>query len=148
MYELESMAQVTTEFANDLLGLYDNAFSMKIVTVLPKSGNKGLKEVFKIVIYKNGREVFAHNLSGGQKQVFDAVLRMGIVLTLGNTQNKKFMSSFWDEAASAIDSEYAIKYMEMHERALEVSNKHFTFIISHHEKTQGMIDQKIMVEDL
>jgi exonuclease SbcC len=148
VYELESLAQVTTEYANDLISLYDDSFSMKIVTVLPKSGNKGFKEVFKIMVFNNGKEVLAHNLSGGQKQIFDTVLRMSIVLTLDNTQSKKFMSSFWDESASAIDPENAIKYMEMHNRALEVSNKHFTFVISHHEKTQGMIDQKILVEEL
>lgn len=146
--ELESLSQITTEFANDLLTLYSDSFSIKIVTVLPKAGNKGFKDVFKIVVYKNGSEILAQNLSGGQKQVFDAVLRMAIVLTLGSTQSKKFQSSFWDEAASAIDSEYAIKYMEMHEKAMQISNKHFAFLISHHEKTQGMIDQKILVEEL
>lgn len=148
VYELESAAQITTEFANDLLSLYNDSFSLKIVTVLPKAGNKGLKDVFKIMAFKNGREVLAHNLSGGQKQVFDAALRMGVVLTLGSTQSKKFMSSFWDESASAIDGEYAINYIEMHERALKVSDKQFTFVISHHEKTQSMVDQKILVEDL
>lgn len=148
VYELESLAQVTTEFANNLLSLYDDSFSMKIVTVLPKAGNKGIKEVFKIMVFNNGKEVLAHNLSGGQKQIFDAVLRMSIVLTLDSTQNRRFMSSFWDEAASAIDGENAIKYIEMHEWALEKSNKHFTFIISHHEKTQNMIEQRISVESL
>ncbi len=148
VYELESLAQITTEYANDLIALYDDSFSMKIVTVLPKSGNKGFKDVFKIMVFNNGKEVLAYNLSGGQKQIFDTVLRMSVVLTLDNTQNKKFMSSFWDESASSIDPEQAIKYMEMHYRALEVSNKHFTFVISHHEKTQSMIDQRILVEEL
>jgi DNA repair exonuclease SbcCD ATPase subunit len=146
--ELESLSQITTDFANELIRLYSDSFSTKIVTVLPKSGNKGFKDVFKIVVYNNGKEILAQNLSGGQKQVFDAVLRMAIVLTLGTAQKRKFLSSFWDEAASAIDSEYAIKYMEMHEKALQLSDKHFTFLISHHEKTQGMIDQKILVENL
>jgi exonuclease SbcC len=148
VYELESLAQVTTEFANNLISLYDDSFSMKIVTTLPKSGNKGIKEVFKIMVFNNGKEILAYNLSGGQKQIFDTVLRMSIVLTLDSTQSKRFMSSFWDESASSIDPENAIKYMEMHYRALEMSNKHFTFIISHHEKTQSMIDQRILVEDL
>jgi exonuclease SbcC len=148
VYELESLAQVTTEFANNLISLYDDSFSMKIVTTLPKSGNKGIKEVFKIMVFNNGKEVLAYNLSGGEKQIFDTVLRMSIVLTLDSTQSKRFMSSFWDESASSIDPENAIKYMEMHYRALEMSDKHFTFIISHHEKTQSMIDQRILIEDL
>lgn len=148
VYELESLAQITTKFANNLISLYDDSFSMKIVTTLPKSGNKGIKEVFKIMMFNNGKEVLAYNLSGGEKQIFDTVLRMSIVLTLDSTQSKRFMSSFWDESASSIDPENAIKYMEMHYRALEMSNKHFTFVISHHEKTQSMIDQRILVEDL
>ncbi|MHA1952499.1 MAG: hypothetical protein ACW96U_00945 [Candidatus Heimdallarchaeaceae archaeon] len=147
IYELESATQVTTNFANELISLYNDSFSMKVITVLPKSKG-GFKEVFKIMVFNNGKEVLAHNLSGGQKEIFDAVLRMSIVLTLDSIQSKQFKTSFWDESDKSIDTKSAIDYFEMHERALQLSNKHFTFLISHREKIQEMTDQKIFVEDL
>jgi DNA repair exonuclease SbcCD ATPase subunit len=147
-YELESLALLTTDYTNKLLSLYSENFSIKIITSLEKANSDGYKDVFKVSTFNNGDETLASNLSGGQKEIIDSALRMGIVLTLSDTQSKRFQTSFWDESDKSIDTASALKYIDMLEMSRVLGNKHFVIVISHRDEVQAATEQRIMVKDL
>lgn len=148
VYELESLSVMTTDFTNELLSIYSDSMSVKMVTQMSKSDGKNIKEVFKVMVFNKGDEVLANNLSGGEKEIVDTALRMGLELTLNKTQSRKYLSSFWDESDKSIDPPSALVYLEMQKARHKISGKHYTFIISHRKEVQEQFDQKIMVEDL
>jgi len=143
--ELESASIILTDFVNDLLSdVFDYDISIKVITIMPKLSKSGEdKEVFKIMVYKDGVEVLPKNLSGGQKQMIDSAFRMGIELTIRQASTFKHDTSIFDEADSAIDTKRAIDFFDMVKKVHNINNKKFTFIISHRTEVKNQLDQII-----
>jgi len=148
IFMLENLALVITDKANELLkDRLNNDITLRIVTTLPKA-KKGFKEVFKIVVFSDGDEVLASYLSGGQKAIVDAALRMAIESSLSETSSTRYDSLFWDESDKAWDASVLMNFYDMLQTAHEWGNKQYTFLISHRSHIQANVDQKIIVENL
>jgi len=148
VFMLENLALVVTDKANELLkNRMNNNISIKIVTVLPKSV-KGYKDVFKIMVFNDGDEVLANNLSGGQKALIDASLRMAIEASLSETSSIKYDSLFWDEGDRAWDNNISLMFLEMLQTAQKWGDKAYTFLISHRSQIQDNVHQKIIMEQI
>lgn len=148
IFMLENLALVVTDKANSLLkNRLNNDISVRIVTTLPKAV-KGYKDVFKIMVFIDGDEILANNLSGGQKAIIDASLRMAIESTLNETSAVRYDSLFWDESDHAWDANTVLMFLEMLETAKEWGNKEYIFLISHRSGIQSNVDQKIVMENL
>lgn len=149
VYELESSSILLTDYVNDLLsGLFDRDISVKIITLMPRKTDKNeMKDVFKIIIYNDGKEVLADVLSGGETQIIDSAVRLGVELTINDLSNRHYQSSFYDEADSQIDTERALKFYEMLEKVHKKNNKYFTFVISHRTEVKKSFEQVIDMED-
>lgn len=147
--ELESASGLVTNYANQQLS---NAFnynlSVKLITSMEKASGKGRKDVFKILIFNDGEEVLAKNLSGGQKQIVDAAIRIAIEYAVSNRSEKEYLTSFWDESDGAMDTERAVINFRNKLEYLEKTNKRNVFIVTHRTEVINEMDQFIRVEDL
>ena len=148
IFMLENLALVVTDKANSLLkNRLNNDISVGIVTTLPKA-TKGYKDVFKVTVFIDGEEILASNLSGGQKAIIDASLRMAVEATLSETSAIRQESLFWDESDKAWDNNTVFMFFEMLETAKDWGNKEYVFLISHRSAIQNNVDQKIRMENL
>jgi len=147
--ELESSSKVLTDHINNLLvGLFDYDLTVKIATQMDRHDGKSKKEVFKILVFNDGEETLPQYLSGGQKQIVDMAIRMGIELTINDTTDRQYKTSFLDEADSDLDTERAVKYFQMLEKVHNKNKKHFTFLISHRTENKSSMNQIIDLEEL
>jgi len=148
IFMLENLALVVTDKANSLLkNRLNNDISVRIVTTLPKA-TKGYKDVFKVTVFIDGEEILASNLSGGQKAIIDASLRMAVEATLSETSSIRQESLFWDESDKAWDNNTVFMFFEMLETAKDWGKKEYVFLISHRSAIQNNVDQKINMETL
>jgi len=148
IFMLENLALVVTDKANDLLkNRLNNDISVRIVTTLPKA-TKGYKDVFKIMVFNDGDELLASNLSGGQQAIVDAALRMAIESTLSDNSSVQYDTLFWDESDKAWDVNTTMMFLEMLQTAQEWGKKKYIFLISHRSHIQSNVEQKIVTENL
>jgi exonuclease SbcC len=151
--ELDAMGPGIADVANSILeSAYGSRFQIEFRTT--RIGGKGSQtkqiEDFQIIIHdsQDGSEQLLETLSGGEsvwvkRAIYDA---FGIIRA--RKTGTKFLTVFQDEADGALDPEARGHYFRMLERAHQEAGRYHTLIITHSEKAQETIGQKVEMSEL
>lgn len=152
--EMEVKAQILTKYINQSLqNMFNAGITIELITQKPMkkkdpdTGDPLMKDVFKFVVYRDDDEVDAVNLSGGEKDIGNAAIRMAIEATLSDVSDHQYYTSFWDESDGSLDLDRAISFYDTLQDIHKYSGKRYTFMITHRPEIQALIPQKINIKE-
>lgn len=144
--KLENSGIEITNIANGLLDLFENKFRIIFNTTKLSSDKKKQVETFDINILDDAGICEISNKSGGQQVWLETALQLAISL-LVRRQGRDIKTAFLDEKDGALDLDNALTYMNMLQKAHELSNVHNTFVITHRAELMDLIPQQISFAD-
>lgn len=144
--KLENSGVSITTIANELLSLFENKFRIVFETTKLKADKKTYKESFDINIVEEDGVCEISNKSGGQQVWLETAIQSAISLVV-RQQGRNIQTSFLDEKDGALDLQNAESYIEMIQKAHEMSGVHNTFIITHRTELLNSIPQQIKLSD-
>jgi len=144
--KLENSAVEITSLANELLSFFENKFRIVFNTTTLSRDKKKVKETFEINVIRENDVVEISNLSGGEQVWVETALQLAIALVV-RKQGKNIETMFLDETDGALDTDNAYAYLQMIQRAHELSKVHNTFIITHRQELKELIPKKIILKD-
>lgn len=144
--KLENSGIEITTIANELLSLFENKFRIVFETTQLKADKKSYKESFNINIVEEDGVCEISNKSGGQQVWLETAIQSAISLVV-RQQGRNIQTSFLDEKDGALDLENAQSYIEMIQKAHQMSGVHNTFIITHRTELLDFIPQQIKLAD-
>jgi exonuclease SbcC len=136
--EIDSVSPIITGYANDLLNSSDLAYyTIKLKTQDEETG----KEIFEIwTIWPDGSEVLLDLVSGGEKVWGHKALRQGLTLLSKEKFGKNFLTALADEEDGALNTENAIKFVEMYRPFMASGGFSTCIFITHRTECVALAD--------
>ena len=150
--KMENSGPEITSLVNELLAFYEKDSRVILETTVPKADKSGYKESFEITCIDN------HNIpgipntmevkrkSGGERVWYNTAIQSAI--SIFQNQEQSDSTVFFDEQDGALDSlGSTYKFLEMLQKAHELTKAHQTILITHRQELIDMIPQRITFND-
>lgn len=149
--EIDAAGPGVTALANDLLqACFGARFSVQIVTQVPTTDGKGVKEVFEVQVFdgeRGGETKDLRLLSGGEAVIVDEALKSAVSAYVNQRGDFRIGTIWRDETIGALDAENAVRYVAMLRRLRERTGVKHVFFIAHNADAAALADAQLTLTD-
>jgi exonuclease SbcC len=148
--EIDAAGPEVSAICNELLAAcYGSRFVVSLETTALRADNKGSKEVFELRVFdtERGTEGSADLLSGGEKVLVSEALALAIAIQNARKSAIPMQDLFRDECAGALDSDQAVRYVEMLRRAVRLGGFSRCYFVAHQPHLWPLADARITFAD-
>lgn len=135
----------STELLRDCLG--ETLFTILMSTQRSSADEKKLLETFDVTILRNGKEMDAALLSGGEGVLASEALALAIGLYTAERAGQRSYSLFRDEVGAALDVNRAPAYTRLLARAAKIGGFDKILFVSHHQRALELADARLGFRD-
>jgi exonuclease SbcC len=143
--QLDDAGPQITAMANELLKEYGGRFAVKLETQATRADNKGMKEVFDILVIdgETNETKSIRRMSGGERTWIEDSLTKAISLYAATASGRRFEVTYTDESDGALDPLKKREFFAAKRKAMELGGYRNEICITQTHELVGMADTVI-----
>jgi DNA repair protein SbcC/Rad50 len=143
--QLDDAGPQITAMANELLKEYGGRFAVKLETQVAKADNKGMKEVFDILVIdgETNEAKSIKRMSGGERTWIEDSLTKAISLYSATASGRRFEVTYSDEKDGALDPLKKREFFAAKRKAMELGGYRNEICITQTAELANMADAVI-----
>ena len=147
--QLDDAGPQITAMANELLKEYGGRFAVKLETQAAKADNKGMKEVFDILVIdgETNETKSIRRMSGGERTWIEDSLTKAISLYSATASGRRFEVTYSDEKDGALDPLKKREFFAAKRKAMELGGYRNEICITQTAELASMADTVITLEN-
>lgn len=147
--QLDDAGPQITSMANEILKEYGGRFAVKLETQVAKADNKGMKEVFDILVIDGGTNETKsiRRMSGGERTWIEDSLTKAISLYSATASGRRFEVTYTDESDGALDPLKKREFFAAKRKAMELGGYRNEICITQTAELANMADAVITLEN-
>ena len=147
--QLDDAGPQITAMANELLKEYGGRFAVKLETQAAKADNKGMKEVFDILVIdgETNETKSIKRMSGGERTWIEDSLTKAISLYSATASGRRFEVTYSDEKDGALDPLKKREFFAAKRKAMELGGYRNEICITQTAELASMADAVITLEN-
>lgn len=147
--QLDDAGPQITAMANELLKEYGGRFAVKLETQAAKADNKGMKEVFDILVIdgETNETKSIRRMSGGERTWIEDSLTKAISLYSATASGRRFEVTYSDEKDGALDPLKKREFFAAKRKAMELGGYRNEICITQTAELASMADAVITLEN-
>jgi exonuclease SbcC len=147
--QLDDAGPQITAMANELLKEYGGRFAVKLETQAAKADNKGMKEVFDILVIdgETNETKSIKRMSGGERTWIEDSLTKAISLYSATASGRRFEVTYTDESDGALDPLKKREFFAAKRKAMELGGYRNEICITQTAELASMADAVIKLEN-
>jgi exonuclease SbcC len=147
--ELDDAGPQITAMANELLKEYGGRFAVKLETQASKADNKGMKEVFDILVIdgETNETKSIKRMSGGERTWIEDSLTKAISLYSATASGRRFEATYSDEKDGALDPLKKREFFAAKRKSMELGGYRNEICITQTAELANMADAIITMAD-
>lgn len=141
---LPEIAATATEMLSECLG--QTVFTIVMTTQRESADQKKMLETLEVKVLRNGEEMDAADLSGGEGVLASEALSLSIArFNASRPGGKRAYTLFRDEVGANLDEQAAPAYTRLLARAAKIGGFDKVLFVSHHEAALELADARLNV---